>query len=223
MEQRLFSFDQELISSRFFAQSWNNPQQLSEADADVLLSEVQSNFEKMAQSLPQRFESNLERVRQELPSLFSGAFPFVLTHGDLNEINTLVDTDSGNITGIVDWAEARILPFGFALYGTEYFFGYMSPDGWHYRDDHRELERLFWQTFQESVKGFSDDDLRLIRAARMAGMFYRHALVLDPKHGLKPSHSCCIQSHVLCFVSIRDLLTCPPVLGLMPVLLLSFQ
>jgi len=32
--------------------------------------------------------------------------PVVLTHGDLNEMNILVDPASGRITGVVDWAEA---------------------------------------------------------------------------------------------------------------------
>lgn len=76
--------------------------------------EFQSSFDLLARNLPSRFAANLERVREELPSLFK-VLPFVLSHGDLNMMNLLVNPKTGNITGIVDWAEARILPFGFAL------------------------------------------------------------------------------------------------------------
>ena len=87
------------------------------------------------------FESNTTATRQEcdafafargaqpvsavtpvqLPSIFSGVgmVPLVLTHGDHCEMNILVDPEDGNIMGIVDWAEARTLPFGFTLYGFE--------------------------------------------------------------------------------------------------------
>ena len=108
-----------------------------------MLAEFQSNFDLLARDLPSRFAPNLDRVRKELPSLFSQALPFVLSHQDLNVMNLLVNHETGNITGIVDWAESRILPFGFALYGLENLLGWMDSEGWHYYDHHRELENLF--------------------------------------------------------------------------------
>ena len=45
--------------------------------------------------------------------------PWVLTHSDLSNTNILVDSDSGHLTGVVDWADARIEPFGIALWGLE--------------------------------------------------------------------------------------------------------
>lgn len=41
-------------------------------------------------------------------------YPVVLAHGDLNEMNILVDPDIGGITGVVDWPGASnylALPF----------------------------------------------------------------------------------------------------------------
>ncbi|KAJ5433434.1 uncharacterized protein N7458_012590 [Penicillium daleae] len=69
------------------------------------------------------------RVRKELPSLFSTSLPFVLSHGDLNVMNFLVNPQTGKITGIVDWAESRILPFGFALHGLENLLGWTQKGG----------------------------------------------------------------------------------------------
>lgn len=142
--------------------------------------EFQSSFDLLARNLPSRFAPNLERVRKELPSLFKD-LPFVLSHGDLNVMNLLVNPKTGNITGVVDWAESRILPFGFALYGLENLLGWMDSEGWHYYDRYRELESLFWQTFREEAHNFSDADLYLIRAARMAGLFYHYGFNFDTK------------------------------------------
>lgn len=89
-------------------------------------------------------------------------------------MNVLLDPETGKITGIVDWAEAQILPFGFALYGVENFFGWMDSKGWHYFDHYREFENLFWETFREDARTVSDADMDLIRVARMAGLFYRY-------------------------------------------------
>ncbi|RMJ03300.1 hypothetical protein CDV36_015174 [Fusarium kuroshium] len=166
---------------RFFAQSWNNGQCLNPDDAAPLLAEFRSKFDLLARSLPSRFASNLDRIRKELPSLFSGALPFVLSHGDLCEMNILINSETGNITGIVDWAEARILPFGFSLWGFENVLGYMDSGGWHYYDNRRELEDLFWQTFWGEASHASDVGLELIRAARLAGLFCRYGFIVDGK------------------------------------------
>jgi hypothetical protein len=143
--------------------------------------EFQSYFDVLARELPSRFALNLAKVRKELPSLFLRAIPFVLSHRDLNMMNLLTNPETGNITGIVDWAESRILPFGFALYGLENVLGRMDSEGWHYYERHRELESLFWQTFREEANNISDSDLHLIGVARMAGLFYQYGFVFDIK------------------------------------------
>lgn len=165
----------------FFAQSWNGSQQLCQDDTAALLAEFHSKFDLLARSLPSRFASNLGRVRQDLSSLFSGAVPFVLNHGDLCEMNLLINSETGDITGIVDWAEARILPFGFSLWGLENVLGCMDSEGWHYYNNRRELEDLFWQTFWGEASNASDTDLQFIRAARMAGLFCRYGFIVEGK------------------------------------------
>ncbi|KAK1976170.1 hypothetical protein LZ30DRAFT_603995 [Colletotrichum cereale] len=165
----------------FFAQSWNNSQHLSQDNIDTLRRDFSSKFDLLARSLPPRFASNLTRVRQVLPSLFSGTLPFVLSHGDLCEMNLLVNSKTGKITGIVDWAEAAILPFGFSLWGFENVLGYMASEGWHYYDNRHELEDLFWQTFLEEARNASEVDLQLIRATRMIGLFCRYGFIVEGK------------------------------------------
>jgi len=41
--------------------------------------------------------------------------PWVLIHQDFSGINIFVNPDSGYITGVVNWADATIEPFGMAL------------------------------------------------------------------------------------------------------------
>jgi hypothetical protein len=164
---------------RFFAQSWNKRQPIQGDVTKVLHAEFDQKFSVLAQFLPPRFESRLVSIRRDLLSLFSGALPFVLSHGDLCEMNILIDPKSGKITGIVDWAEARILPFGFSLWGFENVLGYMDSKGWHYYDNRRELESLFWKIFREEAEVFADDDLILIQRARAAGSFCRYGFIRD--------------------------------------------
>jgi hypothetical protein len=170
--------------ARFFAQAWNNPQHLPTDKTAALCSEFEAAFARLAQSLPSRFRPVLGRVRQDLTSLFSedSKTPLVLSHGDLCEMNLLVDADTGSLTGVIDWVEARILPFGFSLYGVENLLGYMDAEGWHYYGNAQELRELFWRVFSEDVGGnISEATLQTIWTARMAGLFYRYGFIVDGK------------------------------------------
>lgn len=168
-----------IFMGRFFAQSWNNKQILPKEEIKALLAEFDANFKTLAQSLPPRFKSNLLNIRRELPSLFSGALPFVLSHGDLCEMNILTNRETGEITGIVDWAEARILPFGFSLWGLENVLGFMDSEGWHYFDNREELQRLFWDSFRTEAIDFTDAEFELVQCARLVGLFCRYGFIMD--------------------------------------------
>ncbi|KAI0526429.1 hypothetical protein F5B22DRAFT_585713 [Xylaria bambusicola] len=167
--------------AKFFAQSWNHRQQLHQDDRAALLADFRDKFELLSQSLPSRFAPNLDRVSKELPRLFKDTLPFVFCHDDLREMNILIQPETGSITGVVDWAEARILPFGLTLWALENILGYMNSKGWHYFNNRHELEKIFWDTFRKEAENLSDDDLPLIHIARMTGLFYHYGLLRDGK------------------------------------------
>ena len=98
----------------------------------------------LASTLPTRLIATIARAQKELGELFHPRYPQVLTHGDLNPLNILISSTSGCITGIIDWAEARVLLFGLALYGLENLLGNMGPGGWKYFEIRDELEKRFW-------------------------------------------------------------------------------
>jgi hypothetical protein len=95
-------------------------------------------------------------------------------------MNLLIDPATGRLTGVVDWAEARVLPFGLALYGLENVLGYMDGEGWHYFEQEPALRESFWRVFREQT-GVGEEVMESIDVARMVGLFYRYGFVFDGK------------------------------------------
>jgi DNA excision repair protein ERCC-4 len=109
----------------------------------------------------------------------------VLSHGNLSDLNIFVDPKTGGITGIADWEGAKVCPFGISLWGLEHVLGSMSPDGWRYHKNHRELRQKFWRTFEDAVGGLSDDEREAIEVARMAGLYLRYGFNWE-EEGIDP-------------------------------------
>lgn len=159
---------------RFFAQSWLSGRPTDPAQVTTAIDRCETTFAYLTDSLPPRFASHAAKVQSLLPLLRSGDYPVVLTHGDLNEMNILVEPESGEITGVVDWAEASFQPFGFALYALDNALGGMGPDGWKYYDNTEYLRGEFWGTFCGLAGGLSEGVLERIRLARVAGLLIRY-------------------------------------------------
>jgi hypothetical protein len=92
-------------------------------------------------------------------------------------------TSCGSLTGVIDWAETEILPFGLNLWGLENILCYMDAHGWHYLDRHTELRALFWDTFHGAV---ADDGTVLqkqgaIDLARRMGILFRYGFACSDK------------------------------------------
>lgn len=141
-----------------------------------MAAEYGSKLSLLAASLPARFSQPLQSLQPHLLSVFT-QLPHVLTHADLNELNMLVDPATGRITGIVDWAEASVLPFGFALWGIENILGCTNAQGWRYYDNHEALRALFWKTFLQKAPDCTEQDIELIRIVRLMGLFCRYGFV----------------------------------------------
>ena len=94
-------------------------------------------------------------------------------------MNILINPENGQITGIIDWAEMRVLPFGLALWGLENIPGYMDSAGWHYYDNHQELRDLFWGTFERHANDHSPRHAELVKVARLVGIFCRYGFTTE--------------------------------------------
>lgn len=79
--------------------------------------------------------------------LFSPEYPQVLTHNDFSVTNILIDEDTFEITGIVDWSLATIMPFGMDLDVLFLTTGFMDLHGWHNYGCKPQLIEVFWEEF----------------------------------------------------------------------------
>ncbi len=112
-----------------------------------------------------------------MSSIFS-LLPFVLSHADFSSCNIIVHPVSDRLTGIIDWAEATICPFGQNLYTLQDFSGTLHRDnGWRQYKDHDTLQKTFWQTFQQEVKVLSAEVMKAVRSARILGCLLTHGFI----------------------------------------------
>ncbi|KAH8692293.1 hypothetical protein BGW36DRAFT_400336 [Talaromyces proteolyticus] len=66
-----------------------------------------------------------------IPLLREEPYPQILTHNDLSETNILVDVETFEITGVIDWSLAKELSFGLELDSLLLTIGCMELSGWH--------------------------------------------------------------------------------------------
>ncbi|KAH9869937.1 hypothetical protein J1614_006858 [Plenodomus biglobosus] len=139
-------------------------------------SSIISRVRKLALELPDaqlrdRAQSTLEAIRGMVD------YPVMLNHGDFIPSNILVNEDTWEVTGLVDWAEAEILPFGTCLYGLEHLLGFMDtppsdghsqPNGrpvYKYFEKAAKLRELFWIRLLDAVPELRGrvDDVKVMR------------------------------------------------------------
>lgn len=97
--------------------------------------------------------SELETI---LPLLFASEFPQVLAHGDFSKTNILVNPDTYEITGVVDWSLAAVQPLGIELDSLFLMTGYLGLNGWQDYTCRPRLWEAFWTEFWV-VSGIEDD------------------------------------------------------------------
>ena len=131
-------------------------------------------LDRISQGLPAHILEKLDEARQGLPLLFGPEYPSAIQHDDFLENNFHVNEATGHITGVVDWADAMIAPFGLSLGGLETILGVQTSSSWHFHPNHVELREYFWDTFYEHTGPISVDTRRSIEVARLFGLFRTH-------------------------------------------------
>ncbi|KNG44385.1 hypothetical protein TW65_08739 [Stemphylium lycopersici] len=146
-------------------------------------STIVHRLEKLAAELPGAWLRGIaETMLSDVPRIAD--YPVLLNHGDLIPSNILVDEDTWEITGLVDWAEAELLPFGTCLYGLEHLLGYFTPASlykaptWTYFEEAAQLRNSFWLRLFETVP-----ELRVqaweMRVMRTVGVLLWHGIAWD--------------------------------------------
>ncbi|KAI0554913.1 hypothetical protein F4679DRAFT_525430 [Xylaria curta] len=143
-------------------------------------SSLSSRLELMSASLPSRFRRFASSILSDISEI--EALPYVLTHGDFLPSNIMVNSYSGKLTGLLDWAEAEWLPFGIGLYGLEELLGEDNLDGqFVYYPEARRLRQMFWKQLMLLIPELARDSkmVSLTMKAQKLGILLWHGIAFD--------------------------------------------
>ncbi|KAJ2989134.1 hypothetical protein NUW58_g3623 [Xylaria curta] len=167
--------------ARYFARCRSSPRPVDRQTQAMKQEGIRKRLARLEEELPSSILPNslLSKLIENLTSLFSQDYPQVLTHGDFSVTNILIDEDTFEITGIVDWSLAMILPFGMDLDILFLTTGFMTQEGWHDYACKLLLLDTFWDEFW-AASGIEGEERRgrirgLAEAAGQIGAILRLA------------------------------------------------
>jgi hypothetical protein len=141
-----------------------------------LQAEYKAILDTLFLELPDSLRPTINKVRENLSLIFRPDFPMALQHDDLLENNFHVEEATGHITGIVDWANAKVAPYGISLGGLEIVLGIQTKTDWYFHPSHVRLRQQFWNTFDSEIEEVSDLDKRSMEVARLMGLLRTHGI-----------------------------------------------
>jgi hypothetical protein len=160
--------------ARFFASAWINRPLTRDQLPPGLQDEYVSILDELSGTLPHSLHPTIDMVKRNLYLLFRPDFPIALQHGDILENNIHVEEATGHITGVVDWPDAFVAPFGLSLGGVEILLGIQTNKDWHFHPSHVDLRQRFWDTFNNEIGQVSELDKRSMEVARLMGLLRTH-------------------------------------------------
>lgn len=140
------------------------------------LTDLSQQLKSLTNSLPKCFHAKLNEARDQLPLLFTPDHPQVLNHADLWDMNIHVNLNTGAITGIVDWRDATVGPFGLSFWGFETLLGTLGSDGWHFHASHLDLREIFWNTLYNTAGIITESQKQAVHVGRIVGIFQAYGL-----------------------------------------------
>ncbi|KAI1121120.1 hypothetical protein F5Y10DRAFT_108738 [Nemania abortiva] len=143
-------------------------------------SSLTSRLELMSASLPLSFRRIASSILSDISEI--EALPWVFTHGDFLAANVMVSPYSGELTGLLDWAEAEWLPFGIGMYGLEELLGQDNQNGrFVYYPEARHLRDLFWKQLMLLIPELTRDTktVALVKRAQKLGVLLWHGIAFD--------------------------------------------
>lgn len=113
----------------FFALSWKAPQEIDSDYRENLRRTYTNELQLLLHSLPPRFRQIIVNCLDSVEAILS--LPMVLLHRDFSQCNIMVNETTCHLTGVIDWAEAKICPFGQNLHSLQAFTGTLHfKNGW---------------------------------------------------------------------------------------------
>ncbi|KAK0723391.1 hypothetical protein B0T26DRAFT_644313 [Lasiosphaeria miniovina] len=173
--------------ARFFASAWHQtPAALPQPDRAALQSTYLAQLQQLKAGLPPRFGSVLQHLTPRVKDITANNWPLVPNHGDLLENNIHVDARTGALTGVCDWADTQIGPFGMSVGEIENLLGIpkaankqTARNEHAYHANHGELRALFYDELHRAIGGASPHDRERIEDARLLGLFFMYGWRFD--------------------------------------------
>jgi len=131
-----------LIGYSFFALSWKAPQEVDSDYRENLRRTYVEDLQQLLHCLPPRFHQVIQKCLSSMEAILS--LPMVLLHRDFSSCNIMVDGTSCHLTGVIDWAEAEICPFGQNLDTLKDITGALHlKNGWRRYEGYEALQDTF--------------------------------------------------------------------------------
>ncbi|EXJ82211.1 hypothetical protein A1O3_06024 [Capronia epimyces CBS 606.96] len=171
--------------ARFLAASWKKPQAVEPAYREEMKQTHLKELRLLQEALPTRFQKVIEHCIESLDAIFS--LPMVFLHPDLRINNLIVHEETCRLTGVIDWAEADIYPFGMNLHCLEALTARQRPQvGFVRYHDYDDMQAVFWSTFQQEVGPLTNETLTTINTCRVTGLLlsvgFTSRLPISPPH-----------------------------------------
>ncbi|KAG5657045.1 hypothetical protein KAF25_011214 [Fusarium avenaceum] len=133
----------------YFARCWSRSLPFDHKIQAEKQEGIRKRFARLVDASPSSSLSTsmLSKLVENLPLFFSQNYPQVPTHNDFSVTNILLDENEFDITGIVDWSLATVMPFGMDLDILFLTTGFMTRDGWHDYACKTVLLYTFWKDF----------------------------------------------------------------------------
>jgi hypothetical protein len=162
----------------FLAKAWHQRAQIS-LPLGMIGSSIKQRLERLHIELPPRFRPIVQHVMSQYHLI--EALPMVLAHGDIVPSNILLDPTNGHLFGLVDWAEAEMLPFGICLYGLEEILGHMTAENhFIYYAGAEQSRAAFWERFRMEIPLLKDSKtFEGVLLSRDLGILLWHGFAFD--------------------------------------------
>ena len=146
-----------------------SPQDIDPDYRENLRRDYVGDLELLLRHLPTRFHLIIQNCLDSMEAILS--LPVVLLHNDFGTSNIMVDSISCHLTGVVDWAEAGVGPFGQNLHTLHFLMGTMHlKNGWRRYEDYAVLQSTFGSVFQDKLGDLPPETMKTIKAARIMGL-----------------------------------------------------
>jgi hypothetical protein len=151
-----------LTRRRYFARCWLTKQTVESGSEQEQRDGIRRRLVRLTEELPSSapLRPTVSELIDVLPSLFNQNIPRVLTHDDLTVTNILQDENDFHVTGVVDWSEAKIRPFGFDMDILLHTTGINElKSGWNDYSCKPLLYDTFWEEFWAAT-GIEEDETK---------------------------------------------------------------